>query len=535
MEWDMNKNIRMKRKVTLSAGASVRALSSPCIRTRADKWSASAIVTLMLATLSAGAMASQDTASEIEELKRRLDSIEARVDADAEIKASLQQIRDDIMRLEQKTAGADSTLNSVPVEAADDGKGEVASAEIASAEYAEPGKQGTPIPLQRDSQYLTGEDLEDAAFPGSLPIPGTSARFKVGGYAKLDMIYDFDNVGDRYEFELATIPVEGTPEYELDGQTTFQAKESRLNFDFRNVVRNDKYGWEFPVQGFLEIDFFDDRDSSRFQPRLRQAYGVIGRLLAGRSWGITTDLGALAGTIDFSGGDSLYGGRVSQIRWQDKIGESVGWAVGLEEATSSISNPFGLEGADRSSLPNLAGHIRWEAAHRGHVQFGLDLFQMEWQGGASGPDDKEVGYGASLSGHYLLGDARKDGMYLAATVGSGAAHRVISLSFDGGNDAVITPDGLDAMGHKQVYGGISHYWNDSLNSTLSLAWAELDNSSLQADNAIHQAESAHINLIWFPYKKVSTGVEYMWGRRENKDGADGTAQRIQFMTKFVFN
>ncbi len=498
----------------------------------ARKRLATAIGALIIPGLSLGTLAASDEASEIEELKRRLEAIEARVDADAEIKASLDEIRNDILRLEQKLAVTDAGLSSQPVESATTTGRQLT---IADAGEPEPGVQGTPIPLQREPEYLTGKDLEDAAFPGSLPIPGSSGRFKIGGYAKVDVIHDLNNVGDRYEFELATIPVRGTPEYELDGQTTIHSKESRLNFDFRNVVSNEKYGWEFPIQGFVEIDFFDDRDSFRLQPRLRQAYGVVGRMLAGRTWAITTDLRALAGTIDFSGGDALYGGRVSQVRWEDRIGDSVSWAVGIEEATASIGNPFGLEGDDRSSLPNLAGHIRWENPHRSHIQFGLDVFQMEWQGGATGPDDEEFGYGASLSGHYLLGDARKDGLYLAATVGSGAAHRVVALGFDGGNDAVITPDGLDTIDHKQVYGGFSHYWTDSLNSTLSLAWAELDNSRFQPDTAIHTAESAHLNLIWFPYKTVSVGVEYMWGRRENKDGADGTAQRLQFMTKFVFN
>lgn len=121
------------------------------------------------------------------------------------------------------------------------------------------------------------------------------------------------------------------------------------------------------------------------------------------------------------------------------------------------------------------------------------------------------------------------------TIGSGAANRVVSLSFDGGNSAVITPAGLDAMSHWQIYGGYSHYWLDSLNSALVVAHAELDNSEFQPGTAIHKASSVHLNLVWFPYKSVSTGIEFMWGRRENNDGTDGTANRIQVMAKYVFN
>jgi hypothetical protein len=119
------------------------------------------------------------------------------------------------------------------------------------------------------------------------------------------------------------------------------------------------------------------------------------------------------------------------------------------------------------------------------------------------------------------------------TIGQGSAHRVVVLE-GAGNDAVITPDGLDVMSHWQAYIGYSHYWTKSLNSTISTAWTELDNSEFQPGDAIHRAGSAHLNLIWFPYKLVSTGCEYMWGLRENKDGAEGTARRFQCMMKFKF-
>jgi hypothetical protein len=226
---------------------------------------------------------------------------------------------------------------------------------------------------------------------------------------------------------------------------------------------------------------------------------------------------------------------VPQIRWQDRINESMTWALGVENPTPSIGNPSGLAGANRTTLPNFAGKLRWEGDDGSHVQLGADVFRLQWQGGDEGPSDSELGFGASLSGRYLTGKKNNNAFTATATVGSGAAHRVVSLSFDGGNDAVITPDGLDVMPHWQVYGGYSHYWTESLNSAISMAWAELENSEFQPGTAIHRAGSVHVNLIWFPYKLVSTGIEYMYGVRENKDGAEGTASRIQYMIKYKFN
>lgn len=46
---------------------------------------------------------------------------------------------------------------------------------------------------------------------------------------------------------------------------------------------------------------------------------------------------------------------------------------------------------------------------------------------------------------------------------------------------------------------------------------------------------APVISTWFPYKLISTGVAFMWVFRENKDGKDGDAARMQFMLKYQFN
>ncbi len=100
---------------------------------------------------------------------------------------------------------------------------------------------------------------------------------------------------------------------------------------------------------------------------------------------------------------------------------------------------------------------------------------------------------------------------------------------------VITEDGLDLSPAWFAYAGFNHYWSKSLNSTISTHWTETDLSEFSSDDTIRRAGSFHANLIWFPYSRISTGIEYMWGVRENKNGIEGTASRVQFMAKFKFN
>jgi len=397
------------------------------------------------------------------------------------------------------------------------------------------GVQGSTNPLQDYQVVLTGDDLLDESFPNSIPIFGSDVRLRISGYIKADFIRDFAFVGDPYEFELGSIAVDGTPERDLGGAINFHAKESRVSFDLRSKAKW-KSGRAYPLKLFVEFDWFFDSTSLALNTRLRHAYGVLGSILAGRTWTTSGDLAALPGTIDFSGGDALYGGRETQIRWQDNLGESFTYALAVEEPVAEIDNPYHLEGAFRPLWPNLAGMIRWQSDAGSSIQLGADVFPVSWSGPDSVPNAKEVGYALTLMSRLVLEVTEyQDALCWGAGFGEGQGAKIIALSWDGKASGVITPTGLDLAPAWFAYVGYSHYWNKSLNSTVSTNWAGTDLSPFQTDGTIQKAGSVHANVVWFPYKLVSTGIEYMWGVRQDKDGREGTASRVQLMAKFKFN
>lgn len=397
------------------------------------------------------------------------------------------------------------------------------------------GVQGSINPLSDHTQALTGTDLLDKSFPNSWPIFGTDIRMRIGGYVKADFIRDFDYIGDRWEFELGSIPVDGNPLRDLGGITTFHVKQTRINFDLRSKAKWGS-GQEFPLQVFVEFDWFFDADAYRFIPRMRLAYGVIGRLLIGRSWTFSGDLASLPGLIDFAGGDALYGGRATQIRWQDNINENFVYAVGILEPGGQIANPENLEGAFRPLWPQVTAMIKWKSTDGSSVQLGADIFPLSWAGPDSVPNVSKAGYAFTATGRLVFEVTEfKDAIGWGAGIGEGQAHSIIALSWDRVASGVISESGLDLAPAWFAYIGYNHYWSESLNSTISTAWTKTTLSPLQPDHTIQSAGSFHINLIWFPYRLVSTGIEYMWGVREDKNGAQGTASRIQLMAKFKFN
>lgn len=397
------------------------------------------------------------------------------------------------------------------------------------------GQQGSIIPLLDNKSVLTGKPLLDNTFPNSWQLPNSNIRMLVSGYVKGDFIQDFDYLGDRYEFELGSIAVDGSPEKELGGITTFHAKQTRINFDFRSSAKWVN-GREFPLQVFLEVDWFFDEDELRLNTRLRHAYGVIGRILVGRTWTTSADLSAIPGTIDFSAGDAIYGGRLAQIRWQDKINERFSYAIALEDPVGQIDNPLELDGAFRPTYPNFAGMIKWKAKKGSSIQLGADVFPLSWKEPSTGPNINKTGYALTLYSRIILkGNHHQDALVWGGGIGEGQAHRIVSLSWDGKASGVISENNLTIAPAWFAYVGFNHYWSKSLNSNFSTAWAGTELSSIQSEDTIKETGSAHINLIWFPYKLVSTGVEYMWGTRVNNNDVKGTASRLQFMVKFKFN
>ena len=67
-------------------------------------------------------------------------------------------------------------------------------------------------------------------------------------------------------------------------------------------------------------------------------------------------------------------------------------------------------------------------------------------------------------------------------------------------------------------GGYQHWWLPNLRSTIAAGMAHQDVNSrligpLQASTATKEQWNAFVNLVWNPVAFVTTGVEYMYGKR----------------------
>jgi hypothetical protein len=96
----------------------------------------------------------------------------------------------------------------------------------------------------------------------------------------------------------------------------------------------------------------------------------------------------------------------------------------------------------------------------------------------------------------------------------------------------LSPDVLPLLGLSFYY---DHYWTNTLSTSLGWSSTKVDNTSFQEPVAFREGQYASVNLLWQPDKTFMVGAEYLWGQREDKSGAKGIDNRLQFSAKYSFS
>lgn len=436
----------------------------------------------------------------------------------ADLGARMEQYEVQIQQLDQRIQQAEQRANQAEAELA-----RVAAAPAPStAVAAGPPQIETNPPAPRHYADRASTPHGEGSFTNAWNIPGTDSYVAIGGYVKVDFIYDFDYVGNDDEFKTNTIAIDGTPEADLGGQSTLNAKETRLNVDFRKPTGLGV------MRGFIEGDFYGSGGTLR----LRHAYGQLGGFLIGQTWSTFTDMAAHPETLDIEGPDSFIMRRTPLIRYTGKLADNWSWGAALEDPTTSIQNNTGLAGSVRSEYPDLLPFIRYQS-NSGSLQLAGVVRQLRFDGESGVPDATDTGYGVALSfSRQVLEHTVLSGQF---TYGDGVANYIQGL---GGQslDAVLTADGgLDPVAVSAGMLALSHHWSPTWRSTVTYSISDVDSDPGLSDSAIKRLQDAHLNLIWSPFKSVALGGEVMWGERKNQDGSKGDATRLQFSVKYTFD
>jgi hypothetical protein len=348
---------------------------------------------------------------------------------------------------------------------------------------------------------------------GGLLFPRSGVTLKIGGFIKADLIHDFDAIEDTDRFNTGTIFTDGR-----EGQNTRgHARLTRFNLDVRWPTN------DHTVRTFAEVDFFGSGSTLR----LRHAYGEVGPLLAGQTWSTFIDPAIIPAILDNESSQSgVFLTRRLVFRWtQPLFFDGLTGAVAVEDAasTSTIIPPPGILGRVENTLPDFVGRLHY-AHDQGHLQsaafIGASGFQPQ-----SGLRDDEMVWGFNFTGSLDL--TENDTLKFQTAFGDGLSR------FDG--VAAVGPDSGGRLSATKAFTwaiAYEHDWSDCLSSTFAYAKPRREPADGEPADAIRGTQFLAVNLVWQPFERTFTGIEYLFGSREDKNGARGEGNRVMFSVRY---
>lgn len=364
-------------------------------------------------------------------------------------------------------------------------------------------------------------------------VPPTTVTW--GGFVKLDVLFSRFSEAEVAQSTSRDFYVPGTIPVSAGGGDSYSvldmhAKETRLfiktDTDFGEAVGK--------VGSYVEFDFISNQGplgseivTNAYNPALRRAFLTYGNLLIGQDWTTFLNLGSIPETLDFVAwpSEGTVFGRQPMLRYT-----SGAFAIALENReTTVLPNGGGPVAATGDGmLPDVTARFGFKA---GSADLALAVVGRQLTiDNAPATDDDQVGVGVSVSGKVGFG---QDDIRFMLTTGDGIG-RYVALGTSA--DAVLDANGeLEAIGVSAGFLAFRHVWSEKVRSTFTVSTFQADNDIALTGTAVTKSvQSFSANLLYSPTPKLTFGGEFRRAERENEADADGSLDRLQFSTKYLF-
>ncbi len=351
-------------------------------------------------------------------------------------------------------------------------------------------------------------------YRGFTRIPNTNVLIKFNAKPRTDMTLDHENAGDDNRFITARIPVSGQADKGGDPRFNINAKGSQLKIDVRapEIAGKPRF--------YYENDFYGS-GGGEFPYRIRHLYGQVYNIIVGQTFSIFEDPDVWPDTVDYEGPNSAVFARRPLVRYLHRINDEWQLNFGIEQPESEVDTTGEADARSINNAPDGGFNARWERKDVGHVQFANILRSISVDDSTEGKQNV-LGWGLNLSS--VLDSWGDDSWQGQVTYGHGLFRYSNDDFFN--NDAAFDGDGdLEAIPYLGLMTGYTHHWSPSWRSTVSGGYVHLDNTASQAGDAYYQTVYASANVI-YKWRRLSIGVETLFGHKETKDGSDGDVFRF---------
>ena len=285
------------------------------------------------------------------------------------------------------------------------------------------------------------------------------------------------------------------------------------------------------TQGDLFIRFEGDFKNSTTSLRIRHAYGQIGRYLIGQTWSLFNNVSYQPALVSLDGPASGSGLRTPQVRYSRETNPNTSWNVAIEHSAPEIEVPDTVDIKVLPVIPNFTGRF----SHR------TNLISYRISGiitTLSGKDQTQsisynFGYGVSLAGKMKIKSNGEIFFHFAA--GKAISH--LMDTFNGKNqDVVYNPNTakFEPLLSTGGYLAYEHQLPKGFTTSLTAGITSINYRDFQPDDAYHISFNTLLNLFWQPTTGARLGMELASGRRYDKGGARGVANRLSFLMYYDF-
>ncbi len=384
------------------------------------------------------------------------------------------------------------------------------------------GKQLEPI--ERDSVGdMNAAAVQAGDFPGSFRLPGSgNISLAIGGFIKTAVIYDSKAEKMGADFLPATL---GTRRSDKEGATSVDVTLTRLFFDGRAPVPGGQ------VRGYVEYDLNSANDGTA-DFKIRHAYGTwknkYGVVTAGHTWSTAMDLKILPEGLTEPTVSGVIFQRQALVRWSQPLGQGFTLHAAAEDPNSS--DVFStLQVNNQTSVPDVVLGLDYDHAGDWHLRFNGITRNLKTDL-PEGGTDSATGWGVTLSGHVNF--LKKDKLRFSGVYGEGLGRYLLGIQSNAGSALNPSENVIDLRKNWGVMAAYEHHWTDILRSTVMGGYAHSKPLGWQSDDTFENSTYASVNLMWNVYRYITLGVEYAYGRRENKDNSDLDNHRIAVGMQF---
>lgn len=362
-------------------------------------------------------------------------------------------------------------------------------------------------------------------------IEGKDHKFYlgIGGQAKATLSFDWGNpIDNAFDFTTSAIPMHLAPGN--GGKTQFSAATSGLFVNFVALPGDKNQLGVYLNANLTGGDYAFD---------LQYAYIKFRGITAGYDYSLFSDMAAAPPSIDNEGPNGFTAIPKGVVDYRYDINSRWSVAVGVEQAIASYTTGTQTESVSQR-VPDIPLYAQYSWGDGSSwLRFSGIIRNMQYRDLVTAKNRNVVGWGVKFSGSAKLGPVIT--AYYQGAYGRGLTS-YFQDCYEGGLD--LTPDAsapgkLEAVKSWGGYIGLQYTISPKVYATTTYSHVRtyMDRYSggeTEWADQYKYTQYALANVIWQITPMVSTGMEYIWGRRVNQDGLSRHDNRIQTMLQVTF-